>query len=117
MGAHGGNRRDQRRLRGACRAARHESDDVNVEVSGNELRVTGEVKQDAEGKEAEGKETEGKETEGKPLRHRQGRFAYRTTLPADADTEHIDAQLADGILTVRVPKTAQSRSRQIEVKS
>jgi HSP20 family protein len=103
------------------------SDDVNVEVTGNELRITGEVKQEtegkeaeskeAEGKEAEGKEAEGKEAEAKPLRHRYGRFAYRASLPADADAEKIDAQLADGILTVRVPKTAQARSRRVEIKS
>lgn len=99
-------------------------EDVNVELSGNELRITGEVTEEAEGKEPEGKEPEAKkkakgtaEAEGKPLRHRHGRFAYRTTLPADADAEKIDAQLADGILTVRVPKAAQARSRRIEIKS
>jgi HSP20 family protein len=77
------------------------SDDIDVELSGNELRITGEVKEEAE---------------GKTLRRRQGKFAYRASLPADADPEKIDAQLADGILTVRVPKAAQARSRRIEVK-
>jgi HSP20 family protein len=77
------------------------SDDVDVELSGNELRITGEVKEEAE---------------GKTLRRRHGRFSYRASLPADADTEKIDAQLADGILTVRVPKAPQARSRRIEVK-
>jgi HSP20 family protein len=76
------------------------SDDIDVELSGNELRITGEVK----------------EAEGKTLRHRRGRFAYRASLPADADPEKIDAQLTDGILTVRVPKAAQACSRRIEVK-
>jgi HSP20 family protein len=77
------------------------SDDVDVELSGNELRITGEVKEEAE---------------GKTLRHRHGRFSYRASLPADIDPDKIDAQLADGILTVRVPKAAQARSRRIEVK-
>jgi len=76
-------------------------DDVDVELSGHELRISGEAKEEAE---------------GKTLRRRHGRFAYRASLPADADPEKIDAQLADGILTVRVPKTAQARSRRIEVK-
>ena len=49
------------------------------------------------------------------LRRRHGRFAYRTTLPADADTEKAEAHLADGVLTVRLPKTGQSRSRKIEI--
>jgi HSP20 family protein len=81
-------------------------DDVDIELRGNELRITGEVK-----------EEEKEEGEGKPLRRRQGKFAYHTTLPADADAERIDAQLADGILTVRLPKAAQARSRRIEIQS
>jgi HSP20 family protein len=76
-------------------------EDVDVELRGSELRITGEVKEEAE---------------GKPLRHRHGKFAYRTSLPADADAERIDAQLADGILTVSLPKAAQARSRRIEIK-
>ena len=77
------------------------SEDVDVELSGNELRITGEIKEEAE---------------GKTLRRRHGKFSYRASLPADADPEKIDAQLADGILTVRVPKAPQARSRRIEVK-
>lgn len=77
-------------------------DDVNVEISGNELRLTGDVKEEEEA--------------GKTLRHRRGRFAYRTSLPAEADPDRVDAQLADGILTVRVPKAAEARSRRIEIK-
>jgi HSP20 family protein len=76
-------------------------EDVNVELSGNELRITGEVKEEAE---------------GKALRRRHGRFAYRASLPADADPEKVDAQLTDGVLTVRVPKAAQAHSRRIEIK-
>ena len=78
-------------------------DDVRVELNGNELRISGEV-------------TEKEEGEGKPLRHRQGKFAYRTTLPADADAENVEAQLGDGILTVRMPKAPQAQARKIEIK-
>ena len=76
-------------------------EDVDVELRGNELRITGEVKQDRA---------------GKVLRHRHGKFAYRSSLPADADADKIDAELADGILTVRLPKAARARSRRIEIK-
>jgi HSP20 family protein len=75
-------------------------EDVNVELGGGELRITGEIRE---------------ETSGPTLRRRQGRFAYRTTLPADADTEKAEAHLADGVLTVRLPKTGQTRSRKIEI--
>jgi HSP20 family protein len=78
-------------------------DDVGLELRGNELRITGEV-------------TEKEEGEGKPLRQRQGKFAYRTTLPADTNAEQVDAQLADGILTVRLPKAPQAQARRIEIK-
>lgn len=50
------------------------------------------------------------------LRQRYGKFAHQTSLPADASAEKIDAQLADGILTVRLPKAAQAHSRRIEIK-
>jgi HSP20 family protein len=76
---------------------------VGLELRGNELRITGEV-------------TEKEEGEGKPLRQRQGKFAYRTTLPADTNAEQVDAQLADGILTVRLPKAPQAQARRIEIK-
>ena len=77
---------------------------MDVELRGTELRITGEIK-----------EEEKEDAEGKPLRRRYGKFAYRTSLPADA--EKIDAQLTDGILTVRLPKAAQARSRRIEIQS
>jgi HSP20 family protein len=76
-------------------------DDIDLELCGNELRITGEVTE---------------EKSGKTLRHRQGKFAYRTTLPADADADTIDAQLADGILSVRVPKATKAQTRKVEVK-
>ncbi|MDT3725625.1 Hsp20 family protein [Streptomyces sp. DSM 41972] len=46
---------------------------------------------------------------------RIGRFGYRTALPRDADTEKITADLAHGILTVRVPKVSQATPRRIEI--
>ena len=77
------------------------SDDVDIELRGNELRITGEVSE---------------EKSGTTLRRRRGKFAYRTTLPADADADKIDAQLADGILTVRLPKVAKAQTRKVEIK-
>jgi HSP20 family protein len=77
-------------------------DDVDVELRGNELRITGEIDGD---------------TTGKTLRHRHGKFAYRTTLPSGADAENIEAHLNDGILTVQVPKAAQAQARRIDIKS
>ena len=77
-------------------------DDIDIEVRGNELRITGEVTEDKS---------------GKVLRHRQGKFAYRATLPTDADADQADAQLSDGVLTVRLPKATQAQTRKVEIKS
>lgn len=76
-------------------------EDINVEVNDSELCVSGEISEEAK---------------GQMLRRRTGRFVYRTILPSDADTEHIGGELADGILTVRVPKTEKGRARRIEIK-
>jgi len=79
-------------------------EDVNVEVRGSELAISGEIKE--------------RQREG-ILRRRTrktGEFDYHITLPGDADAEHIDAELRDGILTVRIPKPEQARPRRIDVK-
>jgi HSP20 family protein len=79
--------------------------DVSVELSDSELAITGEIKE--------------RERKG-ILRRRSrptGRFDYRVTLPGATDPEGVEARLADGVLTVRVPKPAQARPRRIEVKN
>ena len=77
--------------------------DVNVEMRDSELIVSGDIK----------------EKERKGVLRRQtrktGEFEYRVTLPGDSDAEHIEANLHDGVLTVRVPKTEQAKPRRIEV--
>ena len=80
-------------------------EDVNVEVRGSELAISGEIKE--------------REREG-ILRRRTrktGEFDYHITLPGDADAENIDADLRDGVLTVRIPKPEQERPRRIDVRS
>jgi len=79
--------------------------DVNVEVVGNELTITGEVKEP--------------DRTGIVRRRarRTGRFDYRLSLPAQVDAETIEADLSDGVLTVRVPKSERAQRRQIEIKS
>jgi HSP20 family protein len=79
--------------------------DVSVELRDSELAITGEIK----------------ERERKGILRRRtrptGRFDYRVTLPGAADPDGIEAKLADGVLTVRVPKPEQARPRRIEVKN
>jgi HSP20 family protein len=80
------------------------SQDVNVELRDNELRITGEYKR--------------KERKGVLRRQmrRVGEFEYVIALPGQLDPDNVDASLADGTLTVRVGKAATSRARHIDVK-
>jgi HSP20 family protein len=50
--------------------------------------------------------------------HWEKREFYRSIpLPAHVDAEHIDAQYRNGILSLKIPKSEQAKSRKIEVKS
>jgi HSP20 family protein len=79
--------------------------DVNIELVGNELAITGEIKE--------------RERKGAVRRRtrRTGRFEYRVTLPNQVDAEKIEAGLDQGVLTVRVPKSEREQRRKIEIKS
>jgi HSP20 family protein len=80
-------------------------EDVNIEVSGNELTISGEIKV--------------REREGVIRRRtrRVGEFEFRVVLPNEVNAEGIDAKLNDGVLTVRIPKAERAQRRRIEVKS
>ncbi len=80
-------------------------EDVEIDLVGNELVITGEVR-----------ERERKGTLRRRSR-RTGRFDYRVTLPDHVDAEKIEAKLADGVLSVRAPKSERAQRRRIEVKS
>jgi HSP20 family protein len=79
-------------------------EDIQIEVAGRRLAVTGERKE--------------KERKGTMRRRTRtvGRFRYEVVLPDDVDSEHIEASMNDGVLTVRVPKSAGDRPKQIAVK-
>lgn len=79
--------------------------DVHVGVEGNELTITGEIKD--------------RERKGILRRRarRTGRFEYRVTLPGEVDADGVEASLHDGVLSVRVPKTERVRPHRVEVKA
>jgi len=47
----------------------------------------------------------------------QGRFSRTVTLPWEIDSEKVEAHLFDGVLTVKLPKSAIARPRKIKVVS
>jgi HSP20 family protein len=79
-------------------------DDVDIEVHGRELSISGEMKE--------------REHTGILRRQtrRTGRFEYRVTLPAEANSDEIDAQLEHGVLTIKVPKPERPAGRRVEIR-
>jgi HSP20 family protein len=76
------------------------ADDVSVEVTGNELRITGRIE------------------EGSSQRRRQtGQFDYRLTLPGGVDAEGTEANLEHGVIKLRLPKTAPAARHRIPIKT
>ncbi len=45
-----------------------------------------------------------------------GSFSRSVIVPVDIDSEHIEADLKDGILTVIVPKAAKAKTKKVKVK-
>lgn len=80
-----------------------DKDEITVEVTDSEIDVHGEIKE--------------KERTGVIRRRARhvGEFDYRTSLPPNSDTEHISAELANGVLTVRVPKAEKAKAHRIEI--
>ena len=47
----------------------------------------------------------------------EGSFNRTVTLPTEVDAERVDARYTDGILTLTLPKAAETKPRQIAVKT
>jgi HSP20 family protein len=78
-------------------------EDVDVHLNGNELLVTGEVKE--------------RKREGLFRRRtrRVGEFELRLTLPGDLRESDVEASLAYGVLKLYVPKAESTKSSKITV--
>lgn len=82
-------------------------DDLDIRVEGRTLTVRGERKF----------ESEEKEENFHRIERRYGTFTRSFTLPATVDTDSIDAQSADGVLTVSLAKKPEAKPKQITVKA
>jgi len=58
-----------------------------------------------------------KELEAVYAEVRSGRYRRSFTLSRDLDSQHIEAALKDGVLTLRVPKLEKARPRRIDVRA
>ncbi len=82
-------------------------DEVSVEVVGDVVTIRGETA------------TENKDEGSDYLlqERRYGKFTRTITLPTDLDSVKAEATVADGILTLRVPKAEASKPKAIKVKA
>src|SRR4030088_1666356 len=79
-------------------------DQVDVELMDRELVISGDIKESENGRRRRSS-------------RRTGQFEYRTYLPADVKADQVSAQLADGVLTVTVPKSEAAKPRRMEGKA
>jgi HSP20 family protein len=84
-----------------------EASDIDVQVHGNQVTVSGQRKQE-------------KEEKGKTFHHLErhsGTFSRSVTLPCNVNENEVAAQYNQGVLTVVLPKCEDAKARKITVKS
>lgn len=81
-------------------------DEINVQVTGETVHISGERKEE-------------KEEKGKTwhrVERRNGTFSETVVLPTPVNDEKVQAEFKDGVLTVTLPKTEASKTRTVKVK-
>jgi HSP20 family protein len=79
------------------------ADDLNIQVLEDVVRIEGEYKA---------------EEQGYLVRELpNGSFARALRLPSEIDAEHVEANIADGVLTLTLPKAESARPKKISIKS
>ena len=73
-------------------------DQINVDVFNNRLVISGETKKDEQHKEGDTHIQE----------RRYGSFSRSITLPANVKADDITAKFENGLLELKLPKTAES---------
>jgi len=82
--------------------------DIEIQVDGNVLTLRGERK-------LQTREEDGRKYHR--IERSYGMFARQFHLPTNIDATQIDAQLTDGVLTIKLPKRPETKARKIEVRS
>lgn len=81
-------------------------EDINIQVSGDTLNISGETKDEEEDK--------GKNYYQRQLRY--GRFAQSLVLPTAVQSEKAEATFRNGMLTLTLPKSEEAKPKQIKVR-
>ncbi len=83
-----------------------EKDDINIEISNNNLILSGEAK--------EKEEEKGQNYYKSELRY--GKFLRSINLPLDINKDKIKANFKNGILTIDMPKTEEEKQKKLKIK-
>jgi HSP20 family protein len=81
-------------------------EDVSVEVHGDVIEVRGEKRS----------EREEKDERRHVIERSYGSFSRSFSLPANADAGRIAASFKEGVLTIEIPKTQESKPKQVDIK-
>jgi HSP20 family protein len=81
-------------------------EDVQVEIHEGMLTIRGEKKS----------EREEKDERRRYVERSYGSFSRSFSLPTDADGDRVEASFKDGILTITIPKTAESKPQTVAIK-
>lgn len=84
-----------------------EKENIDIEMQGNTLVVTGERKQESDRSEGRSRFVE----------RRYGRFERSIRLPQDVKADGIEAEYVNGVLKVAIPKSAESSRQKIKIGS
>ena len=79
------------------------SDELNIQVLEDVVRIEGEYKAE--------------ENQYLVREIPSGSFHRALRLPAPIDAEHVEADIANGVLTLRLPKAESARPKQIKIQS
>ncbi|MEZ6132183.1 MAG: Hsp20/alpha crystallin family protein [Planctomycetaceae bacterium] len=85
------------------------AEDVDIEIRNDTLTISGQTSESKETDEGNGRRYH-------RIERRVGRFSRSVRLPCGVQQDKIDAQLKDGVLTVKMPKAEEAKSRKITVK-
>ncbi len=80
--------------------------DIDVTIRGDRLTISGEKKD----------ERKEKKDTYTVFERRHGCFSRTIALPADINVDAVEAEFKSGVLTIRLPKTEETKSRKISVK-
>lgn len=80
-------------------------DEISIDLDGNTLKVSGERKFEAQS-----------ETNlGQRFERSFGRFERAFSLPSEVDSEKLEAQYENGVLTLVLPKIEEAKARKIKI--